>query len=370
MLIQGKWHAEGSAAQCGATLRSSNGFFTIETEQGGSFSGKLEDIQVSDRLGHVERKLRLEDGSVFVTGDNAAVDELFQQHKSFNGLVHAIESHMGWAAFALVATLFCAFAFFKWGVPWVSTGIAHALPHKTNELIGEGSLEFLDKYIFDESALDQNRREEIRAHFVSRLIPLEKNSGAINYRLHFRQWTSGEKGLPNAFALPSGDIILTDKFVELTENQDEIDAILLHEMGHVVHRHGLKMVVEGAIVTTVVMLATGDNSGLADLGLGIGSLLVSSNYSRGHESEADLYAFKQMLAAQIDPKAFSDIMHRMEAYMEGTDLGDGEKAREPREGDNSLMDYLSSHPNTAERIERAKQYSECFQQGLSRCEVN
>ena len=54
----------------------------------------------------------------------------------------------------------------------------------------------------------------------------------------------GEVEIPNALAFPSGDIVLTDKFVQLSKNQDEIDSVLLHEMGHVVHRHGLEMLIE------------------------------------------------------------------------------------------------------------------------------
>jgi len=73
-------------------------------------------------------------------------------------------------------------------------------------------------------------------------------------------------------ALPSGDIVLTDKFIELSENQDEIDAVLLHEMGHVIHRHGLEMVIEGTLVTVAGMLIVGDSNGLADMGVELGSL--------------------------------------------------------------------------------------------------
>jgi Zn-dependent protease with chaperone function len=369
LLIQGQWHSAGSAAQSSATLRSVEGLFTVESEDGLSLSGKIEDIEVSDRLGNVERKLAFEDGSVFSTEDNAAVDSLFHQNKSISGFVHAFESNTGWVAFALVAIVVFSFSFFKWGLPWASNQIADALPHKTNELIGQGGLEFLDEYIFDESELDEKQIEQIRAHFVVELLPLEPSSAAIDYRLHFRKWGSEKRGIPNALALPSGDIVLTDKFVELTQSQDEIDAVLLHEMGHVQNRHGLQMLIEGSIVTVIVMLVTGDNSGIVDMGLGVGSLLVSSNYARGHESEADLYAFERMLDAQMDPQAFSNIMRRMTEYMQGTKTRSGDQLREAKDEDRNLMDYLSSHPNTAERIERAKRYSECFQRGLADCDI-
>ena len=358
-MIRGKWHEQGSAAQSSAVLHLEDECYRLEIEGSESYYGKLEFIQISDRLGNVERKLTFEDGSIFTTPDNDSVDKIFKDLNKVSSFIHAFESRTGWVVVALVLTIFFAFSFFKWGVPWTSAKIAHVLPQKTNDLIAAQTLEFLDKYIFEESKLDLEETEQIRAHFKSKLIPLEKNA-SIKYKLHFREWKDGEEGIPNALALPSGDIILTDEFVKLSENQDEIDSVLLHEMGHVVHRHTLEMVIESTLVTTVVMMVTGDNNGLADLGTGLGSLLVSTNYSRNHETEADLYAFEHMLVAKIDPKAFSDIMSRITGSMDDTDKNE--------EGD-SVIDYLSTHPSTAERVEQAKRYSKCFQAGMVICDA-
>ena len=364
MIIHGKWHSVGSAAQSVAALYIEDDDYRLEIDGGQTYSGELQSLQVSDRLGNVERKITLEDGSIFASQDNDAIDRLFKDHTKLNNFIHAIESHIGLVAIATLLTITFAFSFFKWGVPWASTKIAHALPQKTNELIAGETLKFLDKYMFEESKLDVEKIEYIREHFRSTLIPLDEKNNSINYKLHFREWNDGEAGIPNALALPSGDIILTDEFVKLSENQDEIDAVLLHEMGHVVRRHTLEMVIESAFVTTAVMLITGDNNGLADMGLGLGSLLVSTNYSRNHETEADLYAFEHMLVAKIDPQAFSDIMNRITESIE--EIND-EKSEEDEGG---ILDYLSTHPSTAKRVEQAKRYSKCFQIGMIICDTS
>ena len=371
-MIKGKWHAEGSAAQCDATLDITGGgfLFCVKTEEGATYTEKLESLRVSDRLGNVERKITLEDGSIFATRDNDAIDNFLKEHKGsagLNGFVHALESHMGWVGVAVVVTILFTFSFFKWGVPWTSKIIAHALPHETNQLISSNTLEFLDKYMFTESYLDDEKQAQIREHFKTKIAPLSiEEDGDIEYKLHFRSWDN----LPNAFALPSGDIVLTDKFVELSESQDEIDSVLLHEMGHVVKRHTLERIIESTFVTVVVMMITGDSNGFADMGIGLGSLLVSSNYSRGHESEADLYAFEHMLKAKIDPNAFASIMNRMTSYMEELEGSSDEKTKEDQKGKNdNVLDYLSSHPNTSKRVEIARQYSDCFKQGLTTCDV-
>lgn len=380
-VITGKWYAKGSATFSDATLRSADSVsFHLDVYHGPDFNGTIDSLEVSGRLGNVERKVVLDDGSIFATNDNDAVDVFFNKHSSANGFLHRIESHMGWVIIALLVTVVSTFAFFKWGLPWGSEKIAHALPHATNKLIASNTFNFLDKYAFEDSDLDPKRREEIREHFKTKIAPLsDKEDSEVEYKLHFRSWD----GIPNAFALPSGDIILTDKFVELSESQDEIDSVLLHEMGHVVRRHTLEMVIEGTFVTVVVMMVTGDSNGLADMGLGLGSVLLSSNYARDHESEADSYAFKHMLEAKIDPIAFSKIMNRMTQFMEdknsesesdkkldhidNTDNSKQSKATKKKK--KGILDYLSSHPSTEQRVERARQYSECFKKGMTSCEI-
>lgn len=374
MQITGKWYRQGSAAQLNAELRVDGDTYKIlvsDDEHRELLSGLSQDINVTDRLGNVERKLILPDGSVFATSNNDAIDQAFSAQTKLNRFIHTLESHIAFVLFSIVFTVLFAFGFFKYGVPWISSTIAHALPHKTNEIIAASTLDFLDEYIFEPSKLEPARILAIRKHVEENILPLDQSGEPIKYTLHFREWTHGKTSIPNALALPSGDIILTDKFVQLSQNQNEIDSVLLHEMGHVVERHSLKMIIESTIVTTAVMVITGDSTTAADMGIGIGSLLVSSNYSRGHESQADQYAFQHMLKAGINPQAFSNIMARITQY-------DGDESHEPEntpienshESNNSVLDYLSTHPSTSERIEEAQRYQKCFEAGLVVCDKN
>ncbi len=375
MHFQGKWHAEGSAAQLSAALHLHDERYKLVLENGEFYAGNISQITVSDRLGNIERKLTFEDGSIFATNDNNAIDKAFNTHNKISGVLHVLESHIGLVVVALVLTISFSFVFFKSGVPWISDKIAHALPQKTNDLIATNTLAFLDKHIFEESKLPADRIEQIRTRFQSKLVLLEEKNPSINYTLHFREWSQDGTAIANALALPSGDIILTDEFVTLSKNHDEIDSVLLHEIGHVVHRHTLETIIQATLVTTVVMMVTGDNNGLADLGTGIGSLLMSTNYSRNHETEADTYAFEQMLKAKIDPIAFSNIMSRITTAMESIDPdieaddhSDEETTRENDKG-SRILDYLSTHPSTTERVKEAERYSQCFHQGLITCEA-
>lgn len=379
MQITGKWHPQGSAAQQSAVLLVGNGQYKLEisnqnndvTDHQIELSGLVEEIQIADRLGNVERKLTLPDGSIFATLDNDAIDNAFHTQTRLNRFIHTLESNISFVIFAIIFTAVFGFSFFKWGVPWVSGAIAHALPHKTNEIIASHTLTFLDDYFFEPTKLDADKTQKIREHFEQKIVPLDKSDPPINYTLHFRDWTYGKSSIPNALALPSGDIILTDKFVELSKNQNEIDAVLLHEMGHIVLRHSLATVVETTIVATAVMIMTGDSTTAADMGIGIGSLLVSTNYSRGHETEADQYAFEHMLRAKIDPQAFSGIMNRITEFEPDQNVEpDSDPDFSKNKKTDDILDYISTHPNTNQRIQEAQRYHECFLKGLEVCDKN
>lgn len=362
-LIEGKWFEQGSAAFSDAALILNGDLYQLKTLSGITKQGSLSEIKVSDRLGNVQRKLSFQDGSVFSTSDNDGVDKIFISVKKTNRFIHKLETNLSFVFIALLVTLVLSFSFFKWGIPTISYGLAEALPQKTNDIIGAHTFSFLDKYVFEESSLEEDRKNQIRKHFKQKLEPSYQSSEKINFTLHFRSMD----GIPNALALPSGEIVLTDKFVELSESQDEIDSVLLHEIGHIAQRHSLKMVIQSTIVTTIIMLVTGDANAVADMGIGLGSILLSSNYSRNYESEADQFAFEKMLELEIDPIAFATIMRRITDYSEKEFGSKPSKSKKDKATDSEISDYFSTHPATNKRTENAERYSECFKKGLKIC---
>ena len=357
MRLEGNWYANGSAAKYPAVLTTKNDLYELEIENGNLYTGDIESLGIEGRLGNIERKIKLEDGSLFTTLENDGVDKLYSQKKSKKKILYHLESKTHWVAIALVITIFSVFASFKWGIPFISKEIAHALPASTNKIISANTMEVLDKYIFKKSEISAQKMEEIRANFKTKLLPIVTYNNGYEYKLHFRLFADGNISLPNAMALPSGDIILTDKFVELCQNQDEMDSIILHEIGHIVHRHSLQMLIESTFISVAAMVILGDSNGLGDMGIGLGSMMINLQYSREYETQADTYAFEHMLHNNIDPASFSSIMDRMSKYMQS-------------EEEEDLIEYISTHPKTKARIQRAKLYSECFKQGDLNCVIN
>ena len=357
MQVEGNWYAKGSAAKYSAVLSTHNSSYKLEIENTHSYAGSIESLAIDNRLGNIERKIKLEDGSIFATYDNDSVDMLYSQKKSKYKILHQLESKTHWVVVALVITIFTIFASVKWGIPFISKEIAHALPTSTNKIITTNTMEILDKYLFKESKISKQKMQDIRANFKTKVLPIVANNKGYEYKLHFRLFEDKNISLPNAMALPSGDIILTDKFVELCQNQDEMDSIILHEIGHIVHRHSLQMLIESTFISVTAMVILGDSNGLGDMGIGLGSMMINLQYSREYETEADTYAFEHMLHNNIDPVSFSNIMERMSQHLQDEEEDDS-------------IEYISTHPKTKARTQRAKLYSECFKRGDLNCVVN
>ena len=154
-----------------------------------------------------------------------------------------------------------------------------------------------------------------------------------SYRLEFRH--SNKIGA-NAFALPSGIVVVTDALVKLGQTDDEVVAVLAHEVGHLEHRHSLRMVMQDSAVALLIATVSGDPFSSSTLVAALPTLLVHARYSRKFEAEADDYAYDFLVAQGIPTQAFADMLVRLGAKDETS----------------AAEEFLSSHPGTQERIER------------------
>ena len=113
MIIQGVWFDQGSAQKRNASLQVTAHSYVISINGGDSLEtvvllkGDLHQLVVSDRIGHVERKVTLPDGSVFASGDNDAIDDLVGSKKNIHTMVHVLESHLAWIMVGLAITIGC-----------------------------------------------------------------------------------------------------------------------------------------------------------------------------------------------------------------------------------------------------------------------
>jgi Zn-dependent protease with chaperone function len=360
-LIKGWLYPADSSSRSAAGLSASGERFTVICDGRPNVTGSIRELVVSQRVGNIPRKITLPDRSLFETTDNDAVDELLAAtgHRAHRaGIFHILETRWQWIAVALLVTLLSGFATVRWGMPWASRELAFAMPARATEVISEQALEILDRTILEESVLPVDEQQRLRRHFETTLLSLQHEN--FNYRLHFRRMSD----IPNAFALPAGDIIITDRLIELAESQEEIDAVLLHEIGHVVHRHGLQQVLHSSLLTLGIIMVSGDVSATGNIAVALPVFLLESHYSRGDETEADRYAFERMAEAGIDPVHFSTIMEKISRDPDSDSESDAAGTESQEDAD--LLKYLSTHPPTPERRLQAETYSRQFRERLSR----
>ncbi|MBM4385481.1 MAG: M48 family metallopeptidase [Deltaproteobacteria bacterium] len=227
------------------------------------------------------------------------------------------------AAGSMALTIGLIFAVVKFGVPAAASLVARGLPHAVDVKLGESVADTMDAS-FGPSELSEARRAEIRALFgrMRSFAPL-----AVEPRLEFR--AGGAEVGANAFALPHGAIVVTDELVALAESDDELAAVLAHELGHVHHRHGVRALLQALGIGALAAGALGDFSGLA----AAAPALLQLSYSREFEHEADGFAQRILAEAQLDPRALSRMLARLEAAS----------------GTGAIPAYLSTHPPAEER---------------------
>lgn len=370
MEIFGKYQEGFSSKQEDAKLTINEDSYILHLQGSVSSKGDISELDVSDRLGRTLRKVHKGEEWVFSCNDDR-VDVIVRHPTYTQSRMHKMESSWRWVVSGIVVIGLFSYMFVAHGIPYVSEKIAYSLPLETNQVIAKDALKVMDRYMLSKSSLSKKRQEEIVKHFDREIKPFIKEEH-LDIKIHFRDWKMWGSSVANAFALPSGDVVLTDKFVNMTKNSDELDAVLLHEIGHVVHRDTLKSTIESTFIATVVAMAMGDASGFGDAVSGIGSAMIQSKYSRENESKADIYAFDKMLLIGINPHSFSTILDRIthdSPLKKRRKHTKNKKNRKTDDENDGIMGYFSSHPYTKDRIKIADAYSQCFEEKQTVCEV-
>ena len=324
-------------------------------------------VRLPDRIADTPRFVHLPDGGLCEVLDNDALDAAQARAWSgnetraarFGRLRHRLDSTWRGAAAALAVTAAILYSFTEWGAAAVATVAVSATPPEVEAVIGENALSLLEQIrILEPSRLPPDRRNELLAAFEA----MRAEAGVEDADLRFHA-----VGVPNAFALPGGAIVLTDELVALAENDEEIVAVLAHELGHVAGRHAMRRLAQTSSMLVLWTAFTGDVSVAALSFLGPDRLLAQ-RYSRSFERDADRFAFDYLLGAGISPTRLGDILERLGGAggSEGAGREDGAGAggnEDAGAGGSNLLDWLSSHPGAAERARNAAEAAERARDG-------
>ncbi len=290
-------------------------------------------LNISPRIGKADRFIALPDNGQFQCADHPFLQSLPQASPS-EGPVAWLEQRWGVALAGIAVTACLLLAGYFYGLPAAAERVAARIPVETEQTLGQHALTWLDKQKwFKPTDLDPDKQKSIRDGFdkLRGDLPLK------NYcQLEFR--ASRMLGA-NAFALPGGTIVITDAMVESANSQEEVLAVLAHEIGHVELRHTMRSLLQNSAVAVAAAAVTSDAASLSVAVVGLPTLLAQTKYSREFEAAADEFAFKLLKQKGYSPLAFASLMERLAIK---------------HEQDEQMFVYVSTHPVTADRMKRAR----------------
>jgi len=154
----------------------------------------------------------------------------------------------------------------------------------------------------------------------------------------------------NAFACPGGTILITRGMLASVKSEDELAAVLAHEIAHIIHRDGIGAIQSSRWSEAALLIGSNaakefgsrDTAKLVSLFEGsiddVVKTLVVSGYGRTQEKDADTAALGYLAAAGYNPQGLVGYLNRLEQAGHGSKGG-----------------ILATHPGTEERMENVRQ---------------
>ena len=182
---------------------------------------------------------------------------------------------------------------------------------------------------------DSAETQRVRA-ITERLVA---HGGRYNEKARQWAWEVNVIDSPsiNAFCMPGGKIMVFTGIIDkLQLNNDELAAVIGHEIAHALLEHGRARVSESILKNVGINLAAA-YFGLSSIGASAlaqaAQLTITLPYGRGHEIDADLVGIELAARSGFDPRAAVSVWKKMSQAASG----------QPPQ-------FLSTHPGHATRI--------------------
>jgi len=200
--------------------------------------------------------------------------------------------------------------------------------------------------ILSSYSLLENKKLTAYVNSVGKTVALNSDKPVTYGGYHFAVLNSKEI---NAFACPGGTIFVTKGMINAVESEDELAAVLAHEVAHVNNRDGVSAIQKARLTEVATLIGTeaaqrytpAQLSQLVTVFEGsiddVFKTLVVNGYGKSQEYNADEDAISYLTRAGYDPHALKDFLERLSS--EGKASGGG---------------VMKSHPATADRIEKVQ----------------
>lgn len=160
----------------------------------------------------------------------------------------------------------------------------------------------------------------------------------------------------NAFALPGGFIGVHSGLILTAESESELAAVLAHEMAHVTQRHmarayetagKLSIPTAAALLAAILISTRSSQAGQAAMAATTaGNAQMQINFTRSNEQEADDIGIRILQASGFDPRSMPTFFERLQ--------------RASRYYNDTLPEFLSTHPVTTTRIAESRSRAEHY----------
>jgi predicted Zn-dependent protease len=199
-------------------------------------------------------------------------------------------------------------------------------------------------------AIDPERdpRAALVAEVGARLVQRSEASKSP-YVGNYNFYLLGDDRTVNAFALPGGQVFITEALFNRLENEAQLAGVLGHEIGHVVHRHAAEHMAKGQlgqmlVGAVAVGASDGERSGqMATMAAMMANQMFQLRFSRKDELESDDYGLRWMVQAGYDPSQMLTVMQILKEAGGGSGRGPS---------------FLQTHPDPDARIEKIRSYLE------------
>ncbi len=153
----------------------------------------------------------------------------------------------------------------------------------------------------------------------------------------------------NAFALPGGQVFITQALFAKLKNEDQLAGVLGHEIGHVIARHGAERMASQELtqgLTGAAVIAAGDYTSAQ--GVQMIANMVGMKYGRDQELESDDLGVRFMFESGFDPRSMIEVMRILEE-------ASGGGQRQP--------EFNSTHPSPENRVQKINEAIQKYGQG-------
>ena len=183
-----------------------------------------------------------------------------------------------------------------------------------------------------------------RVRQIGERVVQGSTAGRTPYKYNF--YLLADRRTVNAFALPGGQVFITEALLSLLKTEDQVACVLGHEIGHVLARHSAEQLAKSQLTQQIIgAVAVGSGSYDATQLANLAGQLINMRYGREDELQADALGLRLAKEAGYDPRAMISVMEVLEKATAG--------ARQP--------EFASTHPSPANRIQRIKEELEKMQ---------